>query len=58
MAAAPIAVDPIQQTVSEGIKDAIRRRTVNREKAKASINFLGQPMGRALHVKLKTAQER
>jgi superfamily II DNA or RNA helicase/HKD family nuclease len=56
-AAAPIAVDPIQQTVSEEIKDAIRRRTVDREKAKACINFLGQPMGRALHVKLKTAQE-
>jgi hypothetical protein len=56
-AAAPIAVDPIQQTVSEEIKDAIRRRTVDREKAKACINFLGQPMGRALHVKLKTAQD-
>jgi superfamily II DNA or RNA helicase len=56
-AAAPVAVDPIQQTVSEEIKDAIRRRTVDREKAKACLNFLGQPMGRALHVKLKGAQE-
>jgi superfamily II DNA or RNA helicase len=56
-AAAPIAVDPIQQTVSEEIRDAIRRRTVDRERAKTSINFLGQPMGRALHVKLKTAHE-
>ena len=56
-AAAPIAVDPIQQTVSEEIKDAIRRRTVDREDAKACINFLGQPMGRALHSKLKAAQE-
>src|SRR5205807_9536376 len=56
-AAAPIAVDPIQQTVSKEIKDAIRRRTVDREKPKACINFLGQPMGRALHVKLKAAQE-
>jgi SNF2 family DNA or RNA helicase len=56
-AAAPTAVDPIQQTVSEEIKDAIRRRSVDREKAKACINFLGQPMGRALHVKLKTAHE-
>ena len=54
-AAAPIAVDPIQQTVSEEIKDAIRRRTVDREKAKTCISFLGQPMGRALHAKLKTA---
>lgn len=56
-AAAPIAVDPIQQTVSEEIKDAIRRRSVDREKAKAGISFLGQPMGRALHAKLKTTHE-
>ncbi len=56
-AAAPTAVDPIQQTVSEEIKDAIRRRSVDREKAKTCISFLGQPMGRALHVKLKTANE-
>jgi hypothetical protein len=56
-AAAPVAVDPIQQTVSEEVKDAIRRRTIDREKAKTCISFLGQPMGRALHVKLKAAQE-
>ena len=56
-AAAPIAVDPIQQTVSEEIKDAIRRRSVDREKAKTCITFLGQPMGRALHAKLKTSHE-
>jgi hypothetical protein len=56
-AAAPTAVDPIQQTVSEEIKDAIRRRTVDREKAKLCLSFLGQPMGRALHVKLRAAQE-
>ena len=56
-AAAPTAVDPIQQTVSEEIKDAIRRRTVDREKAKTCISFLGQPMGRALHAKLKAANE-
>lgn len=56
-AATPIAVDPIQQTVSEEIKDAIRRRSVDREKAKACISFLGQPMGRALHAKLKTIHE-
>jgi superfamily II DNA or RNA helicase len=56
-AAAPTAVDPIQQTVSEEIKDAIRRRSVDREKAKTCISFLGQPMGRALHVKLKTAHD-
>jgi superfamily II DNA or RNA helicase len=56
-AAAPAAVDPIQQTMSEEIKDAIRRRSVDRDKAKACISFLGQPMGRALHAKLKTAHE-
>lgn len=56
-AAAPTAVDPIQQTVSEDIKDAIRRRGVDREKAKACIRFLGQPMGRAVHAKLRTAHE-
>src|SRR5436190_17496925 len=38
-AAAPIAVDPIQQTVSEEIKAGIRRRSVDREKAKRCINF-------------------
>ena len=56
-AAAPNAVDPIQQTVSEELKDAIRRRSVDREKAKLCINFLGQAMGRALHAKLKTVNE-
>jgi hypothetical protein len=30
---------------------------VDREKAKACISFLGQPMGRALHAKLKAANE-
>jgi SNF2 family DNA or RNA helicase len=56
-AAAPTAVDPIQQAVSEEIKNAIRRRSVDREKAKTCISFLGQPMGRALHAKLKTSHE-
>jgi superfamily II DNA or RNA helicase len=56
-AAAPIAVDPIQQIVSQQIKEAIRRRSVDRDKAKTCISFLGQPMGRALHAKLWTAHE-
>lgn len=34
-AAAPTVVDPIQQTVTEEIKNAIRRATVNRDAAKA-----------------------
>jgi superfamily II DNA or RNA helicase len=52
-AAAPTAVDPIQQTVTEEIKDALRRRSIDRDQAKLSIAFLGQPMGRALHTRLK-----
>lgn len=56
-AAVPTAVDPIQQTLTEELKDAIRRRSVDREVAKACIGFLGRPMGRALHAKLRTAYD-
>ena len=56
-AAAPTAVDPIQQTVVEELKDALRRQSVDRELAKACIRFLGQPMGRSLHVKLRKAHD-
>jgi SNF2 family DNA or RNA helicase len=56
-AAAPITVDPIQQMVAEELKDALRRQTVDRELAKTCIRFLGQPMGRSLHVKLKKAHQ-
>jgi hypothetical protein len=56
-AAAPTAVDPIQQTVTETIKDGIRRRAVDREKAKTCITFLGQPMGKALHARLRSVYE-
>ncbi|WP_417374554.1 helicase-related protein [Gimesia maris] len=54
---APIAVDPIQLTITETVKDALRRRSegVNRGDAKTCITFLGQPMGRGLHTKLKAA---
>ncbi len=48
-----MAVDPIQQTVTEELKDAIRRRMVDREQAKTCIGFLGQPMGRSLHARLR-----
>ena len=44
-AAAPTTVDPIQQTMAEELKDALRRQTVDREAAKTCIRFLGQPMG-------------
>jgi hypothetical protein len=56
-AAAPATVDPIQQTVAEELKDALRRQTVDRERTKNSLRFLGQPMGRSIHVKLRKAYE-
>ena len=56
-AAVPTAVDPIQQRLAEELKDAIRRRSVGRDEAKAGIVFLGQPMGRALHTKLRAAHD-
>lgn len=52
-AAAPSTVDPIQQVIAEELKDALRRQTVDREAAKEAIRFLGQPMGRSLHKKLR-----
>jgi SNF2 family DNA or RNA helicase len=52
-AAAPTTLDTIQQTVAEELKDALRRQTVDRDVAKTAIRFLGQPMGRSLHLKLK-----
>jgi hypothetical protein len=52
-AAAPTAVDPIQQAVTEELKNSLRRRSIDREQAKLCIAFLGQPMGRALHVRLR-----
>ena len=54
-AAGAATVDVIQQIVTEELKDALRRQTVDRDLAKAAIRFLGQPMGRSLHVKLRKA---
>ena len=56
-AAAPPTIDPIQQVVSEDLKDALRRQSVDRNVAKETIRFLGQPMGRAIHKKLKDAHQ-
>lgn len=56
-AAAPTTVDPIQQVLAEELKDALRRQSLDRELVKSSIRFLGQPMGRSLHAKLKRAHE-
>jgi len=56
-AAAPTTIDPIQQTTAEGLKDALRRQSVDREMTKNCLRFLGQPMGRSLHVKLRRVHE-
>jgi hypothetical protein len=56
-AAAPTAVDPVQQTVAEELKDAMRRQAVDGESAKRCVRFLGQPMGRSLLVKLRKAYQ-
>jgi superfamily II DNA or RNA helicase len=56
-ATSPPTVDPIQQVVSEELKDALRRQSVDRAVAKTCIQFLGQPMGRSLHKKLKDAHD-
>jgi hypothetical protein len=56
-AVAATAVDPIQQTVAEEIKDAIRRNSVDRSVAKRGISFLGQAMGASLHKKLRVTND-
>ena len=56
-AAAPTTVDPIQQTVAEELKDALRRQSIEREAAKTCIRFLGQPMGRSLQLKLRQVHQ-
>ena len=43
--------------LAEELKDALRRQSVDRELAKTCIRFLGQPMGRSLHIKLKKAHD-
>jgi len=49
--------EPGQQTVTEELKNSLRRRTIDREGAKNCISFPGQPMGRALQLKLREAYE-
>jgi hypothetical protein len=56
-AAAPTTVDRIQQIVAEEIKDSLRRQSVDRENAKRAIRFLSEPMGKALHARLKKLHE-
>jgi len=56
-AAAPTMVDPVQQTLAEELKNAMRRQSVDRDSAKTCIRFLGQPMGRSLQQKLRQVQQ-
>ncbi|MBE3100129.1 MAG: helicase [Planctomycetes bacterium] len=44
-AAVSATPDPIQQSIAEEMKNAIRRATVDREKAKQTIRYLGEPAG-------------
>jgi len=57
-AAAATTVDPIQQVAAEELKGAIRRGSVDREKAKQGIAFLGQAMGRSLLQRIREARQR
>lgn len=52
----PPTVDPIQQVITEMLKDGLRRQAIDRALAKEAIRFLSQPMGRSLHLKLKAAE--
>ena len=56
-AAAATAVDPIQQTVREELRNAIQRGSVDRETAKSAIRYLGQPMGKFAVKRLRTAHK-
>jgi hypothetical protein len=56
-AAVPPSVDPIQQTVSETLKDAMRQRSIDRDRGKACLTFLKQAMGKAVHAKLRAAAD-
>ncbi len=52
-AAAAVKPDPIQQTLAEELKNAIRRGSVERESAKSAIRFLAQPAGPFVIKKMK-----
>jgi hypothetical protein len=54
-AAASVKSDPIQQTVAEELKNAIRRGSADRERAKAALRFLAQPAGPFVIKKMKAA---
>lgn len=47
------ATDPIQQTLAEDLKGVMRAGTAPRDRAKAALQFLGQPVGKAIVAKLK-----
>lgn len=54
-AATPTIADPTQQSVTEELKNAIRRGSVDRDAAKAAIKYLAQPMPRFAVARLKKA---
>ena len=51
-----LANDPIQQSLAVDLKDAMRRQSVDRERAKALLPFLSQPVGKSVVAKLKAAR--
>lgn len=51
------ANDPIQLTLAEDLKQALRRGTVDRERTRPVLQFLGQPVGRSLVQKFKTLRK-
>lgn len=54
-AAASTKPDPIQQSIAEELKNAIRRGAVDREQAKTAIRFLAQPVGPYVIKKMRMA---
>lgn len=48
--------DPIQQTIAEDLKGALRRGTVDRQRVKLVLPFLSQGVGKAVVHKLRTAR--
>ncbi len=52
-----VANDPIQSVLAEDLKQAMRKGAVARDRAKAALTFLGQPVGRAVIQRLKRLHE-
>jgi hypothetical protein len=50
-------LERLKELLAEELKDALRRQAADREVTKRAIRFLGQPMGRSLHLKLRDAHQ-